>query len=158
MVYQTAAWIGTTLMISPVYDVYGPEVIEFMNSVCVNDFSKLNMEGLRHAVLCNDKGYILNDGVAIKVEEDRIRTYWLNPVLEYYVKNTKFKVKGEDMSGKEYFIQIDGEKSLEILEDAFEQDLHDIKFAKHRFIKYKGRKVCLYFGDHLFRCPGKCCR
>ena len=79
--YQTAAWIGTTLMISPVYDVYGPEVIEFMNSVCVNDFSKLNMEGLRHAVLCNDKGYILNDGVAIKVEEDSIRTYWLNPVL-----------------------------------------------------------------------------
>lgn len=139
--YQTAAWIGTTLMISPVYDVYGPEVIEFMNSVCVNDFSKLNMEGLRHAVLCNDKGYILNDGVAIKVKEDRIRTYWLNPVLEYYVKNTKFKVKGEDMSGKEYFIQIDGEKSLEILEDAFEQDLHDIKFAKHRFIKYKGRTV-----------------
>ena len=36
------------------------------------------------------------------------------------------------MTEKEYFIQIAGEKSLEILEDAFQSDLHDIKFARHQ--------------------------
>ena len=45
------------------------------------------------------------------------------------------------MSGKEYIIQIDGEKSLEILEDAFQADLHDIKFARHRCQDVDGKTV-----------------
>ena len=49
-------------------------------------------------------------------------------------------VHGEDMTGREYFIQVDGEKSLEILENAFNQDLHDIRFATHRQIDVDGKK------------------
>lgn len=140
-VYQTGAWIGTSLMLSPIYDVYGPDVIKFFNSICVNDFSKLGMTGLRHAVICNEKGQILTDGVAIKVAEDRIRTYWLNPPLAYLAENSGMDIQVEDLTGKEYFIQIDGEKSLEILEDAFQADLHDIRFARHRIQEVEGRKV-----------------
>lgn len=50
-------------------------------------------------------------------------------------------VKCEDMTGKEYFIQIAGEKSLEILEEAFQADLYDIAFAKHRYQDVEGRRV-----------------
>ncbi len=139
--YQTSAWIGTSLMISPIYDVYGPDVIKFFNSICINDFTNLGMTGLRHAVICNEKGQILTDGVAIKIAEDRIRTYWLNPPLAYLAENSEMDIQVEDLTGKEYFIQIDGEKSLEILEDAFQADLHDIKFAKHRIQDVEGRKV-----------------
>ncbi len=139
--YQTSAWIGTSLMISPILDVYGPDVIKFFNSVCTNDFTNLGMTGLRHAVICNEKGQILTDGVAIKIEEERIRTYWLNPPLQYLVETSGMDVKCEDMTGKEYFIQIAGEKSLEILEEAFQADLHDIAFAKHRYQDVEGRRV-----------------
>lgn len=139
--YQTSAWIGTALMISPIYDIYGPDVIKFFNSICINDFSNLGMTGIRHAVICNEKGQILTDGVAIKVEEDRIRTYWLNPPLAYLAESSGMDIHVEDLTGKEYFIQIDGEKSLEILEEAFQADLHDIKFAKHRIQDVDGRKV-----------------
>ncbi len=139
--YQASAWIGTSLMISPIYDVYGPDVIKFFNSICTNNFTKLGMTGLRHAVICNEKGQILTDGVAIKVAEDRIRTYWLNPPLAYLAETSDMDIQVEDMSGKEYFIQIDGEKSLEILEDAFQADLHDIKFARHRNQDVDGRTV-----------------
>ena len=139
--YQTSAWIGTALMISPIYDVYGPDVIKFFNSICINDFSNLGMTGIRHAVICNEKGQILTDGVAIKVADDRIRTYWLNPPLAYLAETSQMDIQVEDMTGKEYFIQIDGEKSLEILEDAVQADLHDIKFAKHRIQEVDGRKV-----------------
>lgn len=139
--YQTSAWIGTALMISPVFDVYGPDVIKFFNSICTNDFTRLGMTGIRHAVICNEKGQILTDGVAFKVAEDRIRTYWLNPPLAYLAKQSGMDIQVEDMTGKEYFIQIDGEKSLEILEDAFQTDLHDIKFARHRNQDVDGRIV-----------------
>ena len=105
--YQTSAWIGTALMISPIYDIYGPDVIKFFNSICVNDFSNLGMTGIRHAVICNEKGQILTDGVAIKVAEDRIRTYWLNPPLAYLAESSGMDIHVEDLTGKEYFIQIE---------------------------------------------------
>ena len=139
--YQTSAWIGTTLMMSPVYDVIGPDACKLLQSVCVNDFTKLKYTGLRHAVLCNDKGQVITDGVVIRIAEDRYRTYWLSPVLKYYVETSDLDVRGEDISGQEYFIQVQGEKSLEILEDAFECDLHDIKFAKHRTADMQGHEV-----------------
>ena len=49
----------------------------------MNDFTKLKYTGLRHAVICNDKGQILSDGVVIRIAEDRYRTYWLNPPIQY---------------------------------------------------------------------------
>lgn len=139
--YRKSAWIGTALSTSPIYDISGPDAVKFLNSICVNDFSKLGMTGLRHAILCNDAGQVLTDGVVIRIGEDRYRTYWLAPVISYLAESSDLNIKGEDMSGKEYFIQIAGEKSLEILENAFEQDLHDIKFAKHRKADVNGMLV-----------------
>lgn len=139
--YRKSAWIGTPLAASPIYDVYGPDAVKFLNSICVNDFSNLGMQGLRHAVLCNDKGQIMTDGVAIRVGEDRYRTYWLSPVIDYLVESSNMDVRGEVMTGSEYFIQIAGEKSLEILEHAFKQDLHDIRFARHRTVDVAGKQV-----------------
>lgn len=139
--YRTSAWIGTTLMISPVYDVYGKDAVKFLNSIAVNDFSKLGMNGLRHAILCNDKGQIMTDGVVIRIGEDRYRTYWLDPVISYLISVSDMEVYGEDMTGREYFIQISGERSLEILENALEADLHDIRFARHRKQEVDGRSV-----------------
>lgn len=139
--YRESAWIGTTLNMSPIYDVYGPDARAFLQSVCVNDFSKLGMTGIRHAVLCNDKGQIITDGVVIMIGENHFRTYWLSPVLKYYVETSDMDIHGEDLSGQEYFIQVQGERSLEILEDAFEADLHDIKFAKHRLADMQGHEV-----------------
>lgn len=67
--YQTSAWIGTALMTSPIYDVYGPDAVKLMGQVCTNDFTTLGMNGIRHAVMCNEKGQILTDGVVIRIGE-----------------------------------------------------------------------------------------
>lgn len=139
--YRESAWIGTTLMMSPIYDVVGKDAVKFLNSICINDFTKLGMNGLRHAVICNEKGQIMTDGVVTRIDEDRYRTYWLNPPIDYLLKSSGMDVTGEDKSGTEYFIQIAGEKSLEILEDAFKADLHDIKFARHRKAEMDGKTV-----------------
>src|SRR3546814_9799206 len=52
-------------------------------------------------------------------------------------------VQGVDISFREYFYQIDGVKSLEILELAAECDMHDVKFARTRMIKIAGKDVRL---------------
>jgi glycine cleavage system aminomethyltransferase T len=139
---KTNAWIGVTLTItSPIYDVKGPDVIKFFNSICVNDFSGLADKGIRHAIICNEKGQILTDSVVHKVAEDHIRSYWLNPPIDYLLKKSNMNVEGIDMAGKLFFIQIEGEKSLEITETACESDLHDIKFGTHRMAKIAGKDV-----------------
>jgi glycine cleavage system aminomethyltransferase T len=132
---RDAAWIGTQLMITPIYDVKGPDAVRFLNSVCINDFTKLGESGVRHAVICNERGQIMTDGVVIKLAEQHYRTYWLNPPLEFLLQTSGMDVQGEDMSFTEYFIQVDGERSLEILERACGHDLHDIGFARHRMTK-----------------------
>jgi glycine cleavage system aminomethyltransferase T len=139
---RTSAWVGTALnTISPYYDIKGPDAIKFLNSICTNDFSGLSDNGIRHAIICNEKGQILSDSVVHKVAEDRIRSYWLDPPLDYLVKKSGMNIEGINMAGKLFFIQIEGEKSLEIVEAACEADLHDIKFGTHRMTRLAGKEV-----------------
>ena len=129
---RTTAALGIALNISPVYDVTGPDAIKFFNQTCTNrDFARTNVGGSKHVLICNDEGYMLADGVAMRIEENRWRTYWLAPVLEYYLETSGLDVKGTWVFD-EFFIQIDGPKSLEIIEDAAQADAHDIKFARNK--------------------------
>ncbi|MCD8250265.1 MAG: aminomethyl transferase family protein, partial [Lachnospiraceae bacterium] len=69
------------------------------------------------------------------------RTYWLTPVIDYYVAKTNMDVQGTVLTGKEFFFQIAGPKSLEILEHAAKADFHDIGFARHEMKSIAGVPV-----------------
>lgn len=134
---RESAWIGISLLQTPVSDICGEDAIPFLNSICVNnDFAKLKDDGCRHAIICNKDGYMLADGVVLKVSENRFRTYWLAPVIDFYAKVSNLNVHSEPVT--EYFFQIDGPKSLEIMEDACECDLHDLKFGHQKMVKIHG--------------------
>jgi glycine cleavage system aminomethyltransferase T len=130
---KTTAYLGTALnAMSPVYDVSGPDAIEFLRSVCINSFKNFQVGQIRHAVLCNDKGQIITDGVVARIEEGVYRTYWLAPALDFRLINSGLDVQGTDQSGKEFFFQLAGPRTLEVLEAAAQEDLHDIAFGRHR--------------------------
>lgn len=136
---RTTAWFGQFLnRQSPVYDIIGPDAVALLNKVCVNkDFAQLDMQGSRHALMCNEQGQLLADGLLIRTGEQSFRTYWLAPVLDFYVTSMGMNVEGRYVAD-EYFFQIDGPKSLEILEEATQTDLHDIKFARRKAVKCAG--------------------
>ena len=141
--WKKTAYLGAALMNSPIYDVKGPDVAAFFNRICVNNYEKFSVGKIRHAVICNDKGQIMTDGVVMKIAEDTYRTYWLNPCLDYLVQKLggEYNITGEEMSGKEYFYQIAGPLSLEIMEKASGQNLKELKFANHQMIKINGKDV-----------------
>ena len=63
---RETAWLGPFLNISPVYDICGPDAAKLLNSVCVNrDFNILKIGGYRHALMCNEKGQLLANGLVI---------------------------------------------------------------------------------------------
>ena len=141
---RETAWFGCSLNCSPVYDISGPDVATLMNKVTVNrDYSKLKVGGSRHSLFCNERGQLLADGVLMRREENLYRSYWLAPVLAYYVDTMGLDVKGEWVTD-EFFFQIDGPKSLEIMEKASHEDLHDLKFARHKNITVAGVPVAIH--------------
>lgn len=141
---RTGAWLGSMLNLSPVYELSGPDVVKLMNYVSVNrDYSTLPVGGSRHTILCNDKGQMLADGVLMHKEENKYRTYWLAPVLAYYVETLGYDVQGKWITD-EFFIQIDGPRSLEIMEKVSGSNLHDLKFAQHKEITIADVKTTIH--------------
>ena len=141
---RSTAWLGVALNSTPIYDVSGPDTTKLLNYICTNrDFSKMKPGDSKHALLCNDNGHIMSDGVILYREDGSFRTYWLAPVLQYYVESSELDVHGE-YHEDEYFFQIDGPKSLEILEEATQTDLHDIKFAKNKTVKICGTDMVVH--------------
>lgn len=141
---RESAWLGVNLNTTPVFDISGPDAAKFLNRVCVNrDFSLLEPGSSKHAIICNEKGQMLADGVVIRQEGGTYRTYWLAPVLHYFLLASGLDVKG-DYCMEEYFFQIDGPKSLEILEKACQCDLHDIKFARNKKVRINGTEMVVH--------------
>ena len=135
---REGAWLGSHLNVTPTYDLYGKDVIKFLNHYCVNsDFAKTTNNKGRHVLICNEKGQLLADGVLIRIGENRFRTFWLAPVIAVFQATCGMDVQG-NVVNDEYFFQIDGPRSLEILEKACQCDLHDLKFAMHRVVKIEG--------------------
>lgn len=144
MATRTTASLGVFLNSSPIYDISGKDAEKFLNKVCVNrDFNLMKPGGSRHGLICNDKGQLLASGVILKKENGDYRTYWLAPAIQYFLMTSGLDVKGEYLND-EYFYQLDGPKSLEILEEATETDLHDLKFGQNKKVKICGTDMIVY--------------
>lgn len=142
---RESAWFGSYLNMSLVgrTELWGPDAAEFLNRICVNrDYSKLKVGGSRHALICNEKGQIMVSGIITKLDEEYYRTYCLSPVLLYYLEKTELNVEYKVV--EEYFYQIDGPRSLEIMEKACQCDLHDLKFGQNKTVKIAGTDVFIH--------------
>lgn len=147
MACRKTAWLGGALNCTPVYDISGKDAARVLTGICVNkDFSLMKPGSSKHALICNDRGRMIADGVIIYKGENEFRSYWLAPVLQYFIE--KAAKEGNKVKGKyvddEYFFQIDGPKSLEILEEATETDLHDLKFARNKKVKIVGTDMVVH--------------
>lgn len=141
---RSSAWLGVFLNTSPVYDVSGLDAVAFLNSVAVNrDFATFAAGASRHMLLCNDRGQLLADGLAVKLGDNHFRTYWLAPVLDFRLRSSDLDVRGEWILD-EYFFQVDGPKSLEIFERVTGADLRELRFAHNTTITLGGGPATLH--------------
>ncbi len=138
---RETAWFGVSLNFGTIYRVTGPDAAKLLTQTCVNrDFSKLKIGGSRHAIICDEQGLMMADGVIIREGECDFKTDFLAPVLHYYLMTSGLDVQGEFINN-EFIYQLDGPKSLEIMEEAAQCDLHDLKFAQNKYVTIAGHKV-----------------
>ena len=85
---ETMAWKETCYIhgfLNPTltFRIKGPDALKLFSDTCVNSFSNFKVGSGKHAIMCNDEGLVMADGVLIRVGEDDFITYWLAPYINY---------------------------------------------------------------------------
>ena len=130
MAWKESCYLNGNLNPSPTYRIKGPDALKFLSDVCVNSFKNFPVGSGKHAIMCDEAGLVIMDGVLVRLAEDDFITYWMAPYIAYALQKGNYDAVGEDLTGKVFLFQLAGPRSLEILEKASGQDLHDIRFMR----------------------------
>lgn len=125
----------------PFYTVRGREFIDLLNATCVSTFDNFPVGKARHTIVCDNDGKIVLDGITVRRAEDEFLCMCMLPALLASMTDQKFDVTIDDDSDKRFFYQLCGPRSLEVVEAAAREDLHDIKFMYQRDTKIAGKDV-----------------
>lgn len=121
--------------------VKGPDADKFLSAYSVSDFTTMKPYRARHIIMCADNGNIIQDGMAIKLAENEYRCYDIAPYVEYLAETSGMDVTVENITDKMFIFQLGGPRSLEVLEHAAKQDLHDLRFMRLCDAKIAGHDV-----------------
>lgn len=139
---RETAWIGCYLTMMGRYDLIGSDAVKMLNYVCVNrDFANLKIGGSRHALICDENGNMVSTGVITRLSEEHFQTYCMYGLIGYAMSG-QWDVKIEKVD--EFFFQVDGPKSLQIMEKAFQCDFHDLKFGRNKKITINGCELLVH--------------
>jgi glycine cleavage system aminomethyltransferase T len=141
MAWKETCYIHGNLNPSPTFRVKGPDAIKFLSEHLVNGFMKFPIGTGRHGIMCNNDGLIISDGVLLRTGEDEFISYWMAPYITYAFQKGDYNAVGETLTGKVFLFQVAGPRSLEILESASGDDLHDIRFMHHQMTSIDGMNV-----------------
>lgn len=142
--WKTTCYLHTGLNPTDTLILRGPDVVPFLARVCCNNFAKFPIGVVKHGMMVNDEGIIVQDGVLLRTAEDEVYTYWMVPWLPYALEKEvygKFDVTMEYVSGKVFLYQIGGPLSFSILEKVVEDSLVDLKFLRSMETKIAGKDV-----------------
>jgi len=116
----------------------GEGMIQLMSDNCISTFNNFPVGKARHVICTNEKGKITLDGIMLRMSQDE----FLGMCLPHFAAVAdKYGVKAEDVSTKRAFFQLCGPKSLEIVEDLIQADLHDLKFMYSKDVKILGKNA-----------------
>lgn len=142
--WKTTAYLHAGLNPTDTYRLKGPDVIKFLSRICATNFDVFPVGRIKHGLVCDEKGRIVQDGVLLRTAEDEVMTYWMVPMLNFALesgKYGKFDVEGEFLTGKVFLFQIGGPVSIDIVERASGKDLRDLKFLRSIEAEIDGKPV-----------------
>ena len=122
--------------------VKGPDAFNLMKLISPRDMSKMAEDQCYYMPICDDKGGMLNDPVAIKLAEDH---YWLSiadgDLLQFLLgivigKNLEVEISEPDVSP----LAIQGPKAEELTAKVFGDVVRDIKFFRYKKLQFLDQK------------------
>ena len=142
--WKTTCYLHAGLNPTDTYIIRGERVLEFLARVCATNMQNFEVGRIKHGLCLDDQGRVLADGVMLRTAEDEVTTYWMVPVLNFYVDGDfgkEYGVTGEIVTDKVFLYQIGGPISLDVVEAACGEDFHDMKHLRFRDAKICGHTV-----------------
>lgn len=133
MSWKEGAYISHSLNPQPTWRIKGPDAVKFLSQVLVNNLENWLVGSNKHAIMCNEDGLNMGDGVMLRLADDEFIGYEMGALyIAYVFDRGMWNAVGENLTGTKFLYQIAGPRSLEIVETATGDDLHDIRFMHHR--------------------------
>ena len=129
--WKESCYIHTGLNPASTFRVKGPDAIKFFSDISVNSFANFPIGGIKHCIMCNNEGLLMTHGVLLRLGEEELQGYFLAPYAAYKFYTGKYNAEADYVTD-EFIFQVAGPRSIEVLETATGECLHDIKFARHR--------------------------
>ncbi|KAH7075087.1 glycine cleavage T protein [Paraphoma chrysanthemicola] len=148
--WKTTCYIGDW---SPLLKlrVRGPEAKAFFEYLSTNHWPDFRVHQAKHAIFCREDGKIVGEGVIMMLgHEDLIFTSvpgvtWA--LYQFYHGARKFNATIEVVSDEWYLFQVQGPKSVEIMEEVTGSPVTDLKFMNAKELAIDGSKfLCLRQG------------
>lgn len=138
--WKEACYVHSGLNPAQTYRVKGKDALKLFSDICVNGFGNFRVGTLKHAIMCNEAGFVVAHGVLSRIAEDEFETHFLAPWTDYKLKAGKYDAIGEFVNDG-FVFQVAGPRSLETLEAATGECLHDIRFGAHRPSQIDGMAI-----------------
>ncbi|MGW5106024.1 hypothetical protein [Nocardia sp. NPDC004123] len=122
----------------------GPGAEALLSYAFVNNFAleKFPVGAAKHVVTCSPAGNIGADGMCLRLAEDTFEMNVRQPFVSMYAESGRFDVEPfEPHSSQGLIFQLGGPRSLEVLEHAACEDLHDLRFMRFRTAHILGHPV-----------------
>ena len=139
--WKETAYLHGGLNPSPTFRISGPDALRFLRDHCVNTFANFPVGTGKHAIMCNEDGLVMSDGVLIRTGDEEFVTYWMAPYIAYLLSKGGYDAVGTDITAQSCLFQLAGPRSLDVLEAATGEDLRDIRFMHFRQARIAGHPV-----------------
>lgn len=116
---------------------YGPDVVEFLQGIFVNNFSRFKVGTAKHAIACTEDGLIAGHGVLERLAEDEFRIFVHGIWGLYQHSKTSLDVSQEIQNN--YMFQVAGPTCIDTLRVATGESLDDIGFLKFKQVTVAGK-------------------
>ncbi|HEY7621954.1 MAG TPA: hypothetical protein VH834_19420 [Solirubrobacteraceae bacterium] len=130
--WKESCYLHAGLNPPPSQRISGRDAARMLTTICTNNVANVAVGGATHAVLVTSQGHVTASGMIFREAEDSFIAFIHKVLLDYHVAAGDWDITLEDLLGERFLFQIAGPRSLEVLEAALGEDLHDIRFFRHR--------------------------
>jgi len=128
----------------------GPDVVDLLSDLCVNDFDDFEVGRAKQIVACNPHGDIMGDGPLLRLGEEE---FWGVPTCSdwilYNAEAGDYDVETEldpltpmqEGIPDTFIFQVQGPNTHDVLDQLTDADLRDLGFYRFEEIELAGREV-----------------
>jgi len=121
------------LDISPLYkyEISGPDAASYLSYLWTRDVSRLRPGRVTYSALCDDDGFLIDDGTIARLDEQRFRCTTASPSLHWFRRHLRgFDAQVTDTSEAVAALAIQGPRSRALLDEATDGAVSPLKFFR----------------------------